>query len=178
MEATASEHISKKTNALMEALSFTLDDLQANRAGHLSERQRRYLSVDRQKNLLLGVGLLVGLIFVTTFMLFIGLRDSNLILQGSGMVLLVCTIGLSWFFGLMWVRATYDLRTNEPDVVEGKAQHLVRQFARAQAGSVRIGERVEVPTNAEAFKSFKPGATYRLYRTSHSHRLLSVELVD
>jgi len=162
----------------MDELSFTLEDLQANREGHLSERQRRYLALDRTKNVALGVVLLVLLIFATTSMLFFGFRDTNQILIGLGIALLACNLGLSWFFALNWIRMTYDLQTNATDVVEGRVQHLIRQMGRAKAGSVRIGDHAEVPTSTKAFTAFEPGESYRLYRTSHSGRLLSVERLE
>lgn len=172
------QHISRHDAALMEAMHFNLDDLQTNRDGALSDRQRQYLMIDRQKNLVLGAGLLGLFILVTAVLLFMGFDNQNIILQGLGGVMVFCNMGLSWFFGLNWIRATYDLRTNETHTVEGQAQHVVRQFARAQAGSIRIGDAVEVPTDVDTFKVFEPGAVYRLYRTSHSGRILSIERIQ
>ncbi len=164
---------------LMTALNFTAADLAANRAGELSQRQRSYLRIDHQKNMILGGVLVVVFIFTVTAFLFVGIRDGNRILQVFGVILLFCNVGLSWFFAINWVRLSYDLRTNCPDVVEGAARHVVRQLGRAKTGSVRIGEAVEVPTeNLEAFQAFEPGAVYRLYRTSHTHRLLSAEKIN
>lgn len=168
-------HVSKHDAALMDALHFTADDLERNRAGQLSPRQRQYLAIDRQKNALLGAVIVGVLVMVTAAMLFVGLNENNLILDVLGGVMVFVNMGLTWFFGLNWIRATYDLRTNETRAVEGAAQHVVRQVGRAQAGSIRIGDAVEVPTDVETFKLFKPGATYRVYRTSHSGRLLSIE---
>ena len=169
-------HISNNAGALMDELQFTPEDLQANREGHLSDRQRQYLTIDRTKNIGLGTVLIVGLILATTSMLYFGF-SGNRILIGLGIVLLACSMGLSWFFALNWIRMTYDLRTNQTEVVEGTVQHMVRQLGKAQAGSVRIGDAAEVPTTTKAFTAFEPGESYRLYRTSHSGRLLSVERV-
>lgn len=177
-EMTATEHITKNASVLMSELQFTLDDLHANRSGQLSDRQFAYLSLDRRKNLALGGGLLIGLVLATTTLLFFGFRDGNLVLQGLGVALMVCMIAASWIVGINMVRSTLDLFSSEIDVVEGKAQHVVRQVGHAQAGSVRIGDSVEVPTQIAAFTAFEPGTTYRLYRTSHTHRLLSVEVIE
>ncbi len=166
-------------NAVMMAqLKFTEDDLQANRAGTLSERQRDYLRTDRQKNLILGIGVVAGLVLGTAAMLFVGVQGGNLILQGLGVALMACNAFATYMFGTNWLRASYDLKTDTVTVVEGMAQHVVRQFGKAQAGSVRIGEVVEIPTKPDLFKAFAPNTTYRLYRTSHTKRLLSVEAVD
>jgi hypothetical protein len=168
-----------QTNPLMTALHFTEADLTANRDGHLSERQRGYLRIDRQKNMILGGVLITGLVFAITAMLFVGIDSGNLILQGLGVLLLFCNIGLSWFFGLSWIRMTYDLRSNSVNIVEGDTQHVVRKMGRAQAGSVRVGDSVEVPAeDIDQFTAFEPGVTYRLYRTTHTHRLLSAERVS
>jgi len=171
------EHVSKNADTLMEELAFTLEDLQANRDGQLSTRQRQYLEIDRRKNIFLGAVLIVGLVLATTTMLFFGFRDKNWILQGLSVILLACNIGLSWFFALNWIRMTFDLQTNTTETIEGQVQHVVRQFGRAKTGSVRIGDKTEVPTSVKAFTAFEPGENYRLYRTSHSGRLLSVERI-
>jgi hypothetical protein len=171
-------HTTKSASTLMTALSFTADDLAANREGHLSDRQRAYLDIDRRKNGILGTVMVVALVFAVTALLFVGLRDGNLILTVLGGVLLVVNITLSLFFTLNWVRMSYDLRTDTTEVIEGAAQHVVRQAGKAKAASVRIGETIEVPTgDVDTFKAFEPGVTYRLYRTTHTGRLLSVERV-
>lgn len=166
------------TNTLMDALQFTPDDLAANRDGHLSDRQRSYLSIDRRKNMILGGVLVVALVFAVTALLFLGLRDSNTILIVLGGLLLLVNVGLSLFFALNWVRMSYDLQTDGTEIIEGAAQHVVREMGNAKAASVRIGETVEIPTgDVEMFKAFEPGGVYRLYRTTHTGRLLSVERV-
>jgi len=168
-------HPDTSETTLMDVLSFTTDDLEANREGKLSQRQRQYLSVDRRKNAMLGAAVVVGLVMATVLMLLYGINQSSRILQALGVMLLFFNFTLTWLFGVNWVRTTYDLRTNRVEIVEGKAQHVIRQFGRAKAGSVRIGDVVEIPTDADTFTIFEPSTTYRLYRTSHSQRLLSVE---
>ena len=162
---------------LMQELKFQPDDLHANRAGHLSERQQQYLQIDRRKNALVGAVVVAGLVLATALMLFVGIHNGNLILQGLGVVLILCNTAATTLFGLNYVRTGFDIDAGNVDTVEGEAQHVVRQVGSAQAGSVRIGEVVEVPTNVEAFKAFEPGQRYRLYRTVRTHRLLSVEKV-
>ncbi|MEM6281383.1 MAG: hypothetical protein AAF787_04245 [Chloroflexota bacterium] len=173
----AAQTISKtdQFDVLMCELHFTEDDLDVNRNGHLSERQQAYIRLDSKKNMLLGIAIVAVLVISTAILLFVGIQNNNLILQGLGVVLLFCNTGASLIFGMNRVRAMWDLRTNAVTVLEGEAQHVVRQFGRAQAGSVRIGEVVEVATSPEAFKAFVPGQTYRLYRSSHTKRILSVE---
>lgn len=162
----------------MTALNFTADDLAANRAGHLSDRQRAYLTLDRRKNAILGAVVEAALVVSVTALLFVGLRDANTILTVLGGMLLLLNTALSLFFVLNWVRTSNDLKTGETETVEGPAQHVVRQAGQVQAASVRIGDTVEVPTaDVEAFKAFEPGAVYRLYRTTHTRRLLSAERV-
>jgi hypothetical protein len=162
---------------LMEGLRFTEADLQANRAGQLSDHQRDYLWLDRRKNAILGGVIAVVFTLGTGVMLFYGIQRGNPILQVLGVLLAGCNTGVVGLFGVNWVRSGYDLRTGEVDTVEGEAQHVVRQLGRAQAASIRIGDAVEVPTDVDTFKAFTPGATYRLYRTLHAHRFLSIERV-
>ncbi|MEO0563579.1 MAG: hypothetical protein AAF125_15835 [Chloroflexota bacterium] len=164
---------------LAEALNFTEADLAANRDGKISERQRGFIIVDRQKNILLGAAIVGALVFAVTGLLYLGNANSNGILQVLGIVLLVITTSLSWFFAFNWRRMTYDLRTNDVEMIEGEAQHVMRQVGRAQAGSIRIGDTVEVPADSlDTFRAFAPGATYRLYRTAYTGRLLSAEPLD
>ena len=160
---------------LMQELSFTLDDLSANQQGQLSQRQRSFLILNRRKNALLGMGIMVVFILATTSLLYWGNTRSNLILQTLGVILLCCSMGVSWVMGLNWIRAGYDLSSNQLNITTGKAQHVIRQFGSYRQYSVRIGERVEVVTHLNGFKSFTPSQVYRLYRTSHTVTLLSVE---
>ncbi len=160
---------------LMEGLRFTDEDLQANRQGQLSDRQRSYLWIDRRKNAILGVVLAIAFVMGTGALLFYGIQQGNPILQVLGLLLAGCNTGLVWLFGLNWLRSGYDLRSGAVEIIEGEAQHVVRQLGRAQVGSIRIGDTVEVPTDADTFKAFTPGATYRLYRTTHAQRFLSIE---
>lgn len=164
-------------SVLMQELKFQPEDLQANRDGYLSDRQQQYLHIDRRKNALIGAVVVAGLVLGTAFLLFVGIRNENLILQGLGVVLILCNTAVTTLFGLNYVRTGFDIDAGNVDTVEGEAQHVVRQVGSAQAGSVRIGDVVEVPTNVEAFKAFEPGQRYRLYRTVRTHRLLSVEKV-
>jgi hypothetical protein len=176
--AVRQQEITDNFDVLMREMRFTEDDLIANQAGHLSERQREYISLDRQKNIVLGIGIVVVFVLATATLLYFGIQNGNVILQGLGVVMVFCNTGASLLFGLNWVRSTYDLNTNEVNMVEGEVQHVVRQFGRAQAGSVRVGENVEVATTPEAFKAFISGQAYRLYRSSHTKRILSVEMID
>lgn len=162
----------------MQHLRFQPEDLAANRAGHLSDRQQHYLQIDRRKNALIGAVVVAGLVLATALMLFVGIRNENLILQGLGVVLILCNTAATTLFGLNYVRTGFDIHAGQVDTVEGEAQHVVRQLGSAQAGSVRIGDVVEVPTDVESFTAFEPGARYRLYRTVRTHRLLSIEKVS
>ncbi|MGV2434518.1 MAG UNVERIFIED_CONTAM: hypothetical protein LVT10_06235 [Anaerolineae bacterium] len=162
---------------LMQELSFTPEDLVANQHGLLSQRQRSFLVLNRRKNALLGGALMVIFILVTATLLYLGSVQSNLILQILGVMLLCCSMGASWVIGLNWIRASYDLSSGQLNITVGKAQHVIRQFGNYQQYSVRIGERVEVTTHLAGFKSFVPAQTYRLYRTSHTATLLSIEPV-
>jgi len=165
--------------ALMHELKFDANDLAANRDGQLSQRQRDYLELDRRKNAIVGGAVVVALVLASGVMLFIGFVNENLILQGLAMVLIVCNTAATTLFSLEYLKMRSDLRTDGIDVVEGEAQHVVRQLGRAQAGSIRVGEVVEIPTDdVETFKAFEPGAQYRLYRTARTHRLLSVERIE
>ncbi|MFZ4826382.1 MAG: hypothetical protein ACOYLB_03420 [Phototrophicaceae bacterium] len=162
---------------LMQELSFTAEDLVANQQGLLSQRQRHFLLLNRRKNALLGGTLMGVFILATATLLYLGNLQSNLILQTLGVILLCCSMGASWVIGLNWIRAGYDLSSNQLAITVGKAQHVIRQFGNYQQYSVRIGERVEVTTHLAGFKSFTPAQVYRLYRTSHTATLLSVEPV-
>ncbi|MFZ4814965.1 MAG: hypothetical protein ACOYL5_10555 [Phototrophicaceae bacterium] len=163
-------------DTFMTEIGFTAEDLSANRGGHLSQRQRHYLQTDRNKNAALGAALVTLFTLTTALLLWNGLLNQSLWLQGLAFLAAIGNTLTAWMFGRAYVQSLQDLRDGTVYPLEGAAQHVIRRFATTATGSVRIGDTVEVQTpTLAAFKAFEPGARYRVYRTAVSGRLVAVE---
>ncbi len=166
-------------STIMDALRFDADDLQANREGHLSERQVARIRQRRRRDALIGTAMIPAFVLLTTTFLFFGLRQGSLLLSGIATILLVCNTMLMLMFARNWLRQTADLKAGHVEAVTGAAQHVARQYGPSVVYSVRVADAAEVATvTAEAFKAFQPGEAYTLYRTGHTGTVLTVEPND
>ncbi len=149
--------------ALAGALNFTVVDLEANRRGLLTSRQREYLESQRLKAIepwgLLGVGLLLlGVVL-----------QLQMIMLMFGMCCLVTGVVIAW------MRVDGDL-TGRVRVTSGKLTAI--------AGRGLFRSRYQISIGFEPFgvsetvkRAFDPVLRYHVYYTSGTHTILSAELL-
>ena len=159
---------------LMRLLNFEPADLQANRAGHLSDRQRQRLGRLRRRAALLSGAIMVMIVLLATGVIFLGQR------QGSAIALLV-GIGLTSINAVImgravqnWLRLDEDLRRDEVEELDGTIQRTVRVIGRALIYLIKIdGRELNVPK--AVFNALPEGGRWRISRARRSASLLAAE---
>ena len=162
------------TSALMTALGFTTDDINANRQGNLSEPQTARLKKLRRRNLIIGGITFFVIILIATTLIYIGQRNENLILSGVGGLLTVLNAVITGILGRSYMRTSSDLRDGGVEILEGKLERVVKRGKQGDNYMVRI-DQAEIYVTKDIFLQLKHEKPYRLYRTRLSGVLLSAE---
>jgi hypothetical protein len=166
---------------LMTAIGFNEDDLEANRGGYMSKKQRAMLSRDRKDwlNWLSVIIVVVAGSFV--FLLLNALRESP---ESFGnfvrMIGFLCLAGglLSFVMWNKYFRLNDDLRKGDVFVAEGaatiyiaKSQDKYRDF---DTYHVDIQDQ-RFTVDEAVYAGFKYGEPYAIYYTPFSKIILSAE---
>jgi len=153
-----------------DLLDFTQHDLNANRRGRLTDRQRAHLQMQRDATSALystGAGLLIGLAAVC-----IGLTQTASKFYVE-LLFVIPTAFLLAYIIQLWINFTLDLRARRVDAVSGcaLAQPILRVQTRLHIGSLNfaLSDRVA--------RAFQNGSAYRVYYARRSKTILSVEPV-
>ncbi len=159
--------------ALRDALKFSPEDLEANRAGTLSEAQRQKLA---QRCLLMAGMALVGA--VVLFLAYSGLpsqRGDSL----SPLALIGLPIGLALIaFALFELLATFlKLQRAAVTVSRGRAEIELDPSPRRLFGKLRLGS-FEMIIPKEQLAAFHEGAQYAIYYTPAPRQVLSAEFIS
>lgn len=162
------------TSALMTALDFTTDDINANRQGNLSKPQTARLKKLRRRNIIIGVTAFFVIVLIATTLIYVGQRNENLILSGVGGLLTVLNAVMMGILGRSYMRTTADLRDGGVETLEGKLERIVKRGKQGDNYMVRI-DQTEIYVTKEIFLQLKHEKPYRLYRTRLSGVLLSAE---
>ncbi len=155
---------------LADLLDFTQHDLNANRSGRLTDRQRAHLQTQRDAYSALystGLGLLIGLAVVC-----IALTQTAAKFYVELLFVVPAAFILAYIIQL-WINFTLDLRARRVDTVSGCAQSqpILRFQTWLYVGSLRFG------LSHRVARAFQNGAAYRVYYARRSKTILSVEAV-
>jgi hypothetical protein len=167
-------------HALMKAIGFTQDDLDANRGGYMSKKQRAALSHERQFWLNSVAIIIGGTAILYTFIL------SKSIIEGSQFYnslttiafLSVISAGLLMYMGFQRSLVNADLRKGDVYVAEGLVSLHITEYKnkiitdyqvyiREQERHFNVGKAV--------FDAFIDGDPYAIYYAPHSKTFLSAE---
>lgn len=159
---------------LMQALGFGDADLQANRAGTLSENQQGRLSRLQQRALMFGGAGFFGFALLATIFIFMGQQNETAILSFIGVMLTVCNAIYIGMFGRQWLRLAADKRNNQVEALQGQLERIIRPTGRINNYVVRVAD-TDFAVDKTVFKAFQHEARYRLYRAPHSYVLLAAE---
>ena len=161
----------KYEERLMESIGFDEDDLDANKAGHFTQKQIDKLAAAQKKTLKAAIifTLLIGVILC-----FLALGVS---LSAVPKPLLIVALPLGAIFAAL-VFHIYRLRTDvhEDDIcsVEGRID-LSLQPVQNTANYFLLVEGVRLHIGQKAFLAFKNGDPYCIYYSRHAKKLLSAE---
>jgi hypothetical protein len=162
------------TNALMELLRFSEEDLATNRAGMLSEAQVERLRGARRRALLVSVGALVVIALVASGLLFIAEQGGSWVGVLVGIALTLVNALIMARAVQSWLRTEDDLRRGAVKQIEGNVKRTVRVFGRLPVYMLTINGR-EVVVTKEVFNAVKDGGYYRFYRARRTGTLLTAE---
>ncbi len=164
-------HTLPATKELQSALRFGAEDLQANRAGQLSEVQMYYLRLRRMRSIQLGV--VVALIFAFIATLF--LYDASAVRGLIGIGVTLCNAALLGIFGRYWMRLTGDIRAGTVEAHNGQLERVIKPVTRRVLNYVLRVNGIDVYVPKETFDLFEHQAVYTLYRTKYTGALISAE---
>ncbi len=169
---TAASEVARPS--LAEALTFSSDELNANRDGRLTDGQAARLLREwrRARTPLIGALIVIGML-ATVFLFFGGENDSPVLnVIGAGLTLVnAAIVGVA---ANTWLRTRRDVRDGRVEMLEGELRHTIRINRRVRVYMLDIaGQRLAVPR--QVFNAFEEGARYRLYRAPYTGLLLSAE---
>jgi len=160
---------------LMRVFDFSADDLAANRNGNLSEMQLYTLKLRLRRSILIGVGILIALAFAATLCLFLGSRQSSLILTLTGVGITICSAAIIGNFARGWLRLNADIREGKAQRHHGKLGRIVKPITRNVVVYLIRVDGAEFNVGKDAFKLFTHDAIYTAYRAPYSGQLMSIE---
>lgn len=161
-------------SALPTALSFSTEDLEANRQGLLSPAQIARMISLRQRKMLIAAALFFVLVLAATVFVYVGQLNRNVILFGAGAALTVINAILVGRAGRDYMSVGGDLRRGRVEVLAGDVERVLRRGRASDSYLLRING-AELTVSKEVFVGFRHEAPYRIYRASVSRNLLSAE---
>lgn len=162
---------------LMTRLRFTAADLAANQGGELSEEQQARLRQSQTRLVAIGAASFIAAVFLATLFLFLGQQNRTLVLTIIGILLTLVNALWVGTVARQWLRLSADLREQTVEMLAGPLERVLRPTRAGQNYLVRVAGH-DFAVDKETFKAFTHEATYRFYRTPHTHTLLSVEQID
>lgn len=162
--------------SLMETLDFNADDLAANHAGRVSERQAARLRRLRRRSVLIGGAVIAVIGFAAAVALFLSQRSSSTVLSLVGVGVTVCNAALTGVLARSWMRLSADISSGTVRELRGEARHTIRVTGRVAAYILKVdGESVDV--GKPVFLAIRDGAQVRLYQSPAARVLLSGEIM-
>ncbi len=165
----------KYEDLLMSAFHFEEQDLEANQAGKFTDWQRNRLRGDSRRSSALLALFAFGGLFLAGLMTLIWSSAPNEAMSRLVVPLIMIAV-TSLILVFYWARSrrtAADLNAPVVSVVEGR---VLLKASDGQFGdyAARIGD-VEFALKPQEFFAFKNGDPYRVYYTSRSKRILSLE---
>jgi hypothetical protein len=168
---------SKPEHMLMQAIGFTEEDLEANREGYMSKRQRSRLYAKRSSwgiRTILAVGITL---FLCVSAIIDGNRIGDTVSSRLAIIGLICIVGGSAvvYTRLKGANFTADLWKGEIHIIEGRVVlDVSNQGNRGDFYTVRIDD-TTFAINKPIFLAFKNDDPYRIYYAPRSKTILSAE---
>jgi hypothetical protein len=159
----------KPEHMLMQAIGFMEDDLEANREGHISRRQRVILENDQTfRNTLITFAAILAIPLTLLF--------SCISFSEFGNTALFCFLiaGIIFFMRRSWARVNDDLRMGDVRAIEGWVKLDFANRGNWSLYSLAINGEI-FSVKKSVFLAFKNGDPYRIYYAPHSKTILSAE---
>lgn len=163
---------------LTNAIGFGVDDLNANRAGELSENQRVFLNRECSFWRLYAFSIPVVAMLLIVLAVADGIQRYDTLASRIGMILLILILA-GTFFLYTYVR----FKKFRADLEENRISSLVgvvelKSYAQRNGREYIVAlEKVQFKINRLTFETFETGSSYRIYYALHSKRIMSAEPV-
>jgi hypothetical protein len=154
---------------LQVALGFDDEDIEANRDGRLSNRQRARLADHEFR--WIGIAILASLVIVWSILNASGRIDVAIGQGGIPWLIAAAITGYAWYKGKQY----YDyLHAQEIGAVQGRVQLNMQSSKNSTALTVGIQD-LQFSVKQQAFLAFKNGDPYAIYYAPRSKTILSAE---
>lgn len=164
------------TNNLQQALDFTDDDLQANRDGKLSPKQRMKLE-SAQKGSFRALWVMA---IITLAALILGVFVGGIVLIMLGTIALLLSIMALVEYLNSYRAYDHDLKLPTIETVQGLLEYMMRENSAfdgmTHPAGIRIGDMKFLLLDDQVL-SFEEGEVYVLYYAPATQTLLSAEQV-
>jgi len=167
--------------ALAQAIGFDQEELEANRTGCLTLRQRHRVFA-RQRSIIIAlllITLFIGLVSAIVIVAVLTQADASIIAGILGIIGEVVTVGLA--YAVWWLRQRYR-RFLQPGYVEQVSGPVTcyQLKERHDGDKTRTGfylrlEAMEFEISEAALSTFQDGQDYRIYYVPRPLTLLSTE---
>jgi hypothetical protein len=161
---------------LMQELNFTPDDLEANRAGQMSDMQHWRLRTRRRRSIFIGMMLTVIIVFIASLFIFMGQQDDgSTIMTMVGISLTLLNAAIIGIFARFWLRLSTDIGEKRVIITTGRLERVIKPINRRVLNYLIRVDDVEVVIAKEAFDQFEHNTPYTLYTAPHTGAMLAAE---
>jgi hypothetical protein len=165
----------KHPASLMLTLNFNGDDLSANRAGQLSDRQREHLRRERRSAVLFYAA---ALIFAPLLMAFFIWREGEILpLPLLGFIFVALEVILLVVMLTVWHRRSADLHSGRVATIGGYTELRYQMRGGQKLPVLRVDEH-DFIVPRHKLESFKDGGYYQLYYLPTSRIILSAAPIE
>lgn len=161
-------------DALLNALSITRADLNANHDGDLGDNQLHKLQTLRQRTMMIGMIGFIGFVLLATTLLYFGQVNGQFMLTALGIFTTMLNALFGGMYGRQYMRLNRDIHNDAVEVLEGQLERVLKADNRFNNYVVRLDDN-DFYITKDQFLLFKHKAPYRFYRSPYSKILLAVE---
>ena len=166
--------MTKTLGSLTEALNFSEEDLQANRAGRLSEAQKYRLTRGWRRTLWIVIGLVIVLTLGATTLIFVAQNNDLPVLNVIGVLMTIINAGIVGLGAQSYLRTSSYLKGGKVATISGVVSHTIRVSGRVATYILKVDNQ-NVVVSRLVFFAVEDGKAYHLYRAPSSKTLLSAE---
>ncbi len=166
--------LTKTLGSLTEILNISAEDLDANRAGRLSEAQKQRLTRGWRRTLWIVIGLVIVLGLTATTILFLAQRNDLPVLNVIGVLMTIINAGVVGLGAQSYLRTNSDLKNGQVATISGLVSHTIRVSGRVATYILKVGDQNLVVSRL-VFFAVEDGKAYRFYRVPSSKTLLAAE---
>ncbi|MCA0452602.1 MAG: hypothetical protein LCI00_01340 [Chloroflexi bacterium] len=161
----------------MAALEFDSEDLDANRYGYMTKKQRNTLSKNRRVWRLLVWAAIISTLIAIVVAILDGIRIQDTVSSRIGVCLVILVLGgAQSFYSYSKVR-NYNRDLLKGDIV--RVGGIITEYHSGERGqtAIRIGDQIFRTNSRDRFYGFDYGEAYTIFYAPFSKYILSAQLL-